>query len=100
MDRWLMGERRGTSIERLKTLGRVAAPLLKRPAATATATIALGIATGVALNAIVLQKTRHPAPLLATRAPAAALPVKVQPARAKPTTHKLATARNEKGEEI
>ena len=100
MGRWLMGERRGVSFEQLKTLGRLAAPLLKRPAAAAAVAIALGIATGVVLNAVVLQKTRHPAPLLATRAPAAALPVKAEPARGKPTTQKIVAARSEKGEEI
>ena len=84
----------------MKSLCHLAAPLLKRPAAAAATAIALGIATGVALNAVVLQKARHPAPLLATRAPAAALPAKAEPARGKPAAHKAVAARSEKGEEI
>ena len=99
MDRWPLGERGSAGFERLKSLGRFAAPLLRRPAAAAAMAIALGIATGVALNAIVMQKTRHPAPLLATRAPAAALPAKAMPARGKPSA-KAVAARSEKSEEI
>ena len=60
---------RNAGLSLLQSIGRAAVFVLKRPAATAALVLALGTATGVALNATVLQKGRHPAPLVATRAP-------------------------------
>ena len=60
---------RNIALGLLNRTARAAGFVLKRPAATAALVLALGTATGVALNATVLQKGHHPAPLIATRAP-------------------------------
>ncbi len=80
---------RNIALGLLNRTARAAGVVLKRPAATAALVLALGTATGVALNATVLQKGRHPAPLIATRAPEKPAP-RVLP-QAKPPAPALKT---------